>query len=185
MTDLVNKLAQHELISPAEYARRRGVSAAAVSKAIKRCRIPLIDGKLDPLVASVLWQARTDLDQQNRAMGQNRKAADQPPARESSSAFVADGDYSSIRRRRELAEARNAELDLEERLGKLVNREEVEKTGRRVGSAIVQQMDLIIDRIPAEFGVDDEHRRKMRHRLREEFDRIRAEFARAGMLALQ
>ena len=63
----------HELITQAEYARRRGVTQAAVCKAVKRCRIPVIEGKLDPLVADVLWKARTDPLQQHRALGQNLK----------------------------------------------------------------------------------------------------------------
>jgi hypothetical protein len=184
----VNKLAQHELIRPAEYARRRGVTRAAVSKAILRCRIPLIDGKLDPLVADTLWRARTDPEQQRRALLQNYTDADQPAAgNEQSSTQIqppgnADNDYYAIRRRQALADARMAELNLQEREGKLVSADEVEKAARRLASDVVQQLDAIPDRIAAECGIDDEQRRKIRHRMREELDRVRAIFARAGAL---
>lgn len=172
-------MAQHELIKPAEYARRRGVTRAAVSKAILRCRIPLIEGKLDPLVADTLWQARTDPDQQKRALGQNRDQA--PPSREVNA--PPGESYDEVRRRRELAEMRLAELELQEREGLLVKAADVEQAGSRLASAIVQKLEAIPERIAAEFGADDESRGKLRRRLREEIDRVRDEFVRAEMLA--
>lgn len=48
-------MAKVELISQADYARHRGVSEAAVSKAVKERRITLIDGRIDPVVADVQW----------------------------------------------------------------------------------------------------------------------------------
>jgi hypothetical protein len=172
----------HELIRPAEYARRRGVTRAAVSHAIKRCRIPLIDGKLDPLVADTLWAVRTDPEQSRRAMAANLRDRPPPATGQGGIDVVADDDW---RRRRERAEAQLAELQLQEREGTLVKKDEVERMARRMASAIVQQLVSIPDRISAEFGVDDDMRRKMRHRLREEIDQVRAEFARAGMMASQ
>jgi phage terminase Nu1 subunit (DNA packaging protein) len=94
-------------------------------------------------------------------------------------------DEPTWRARREQAEAQLAELTLQEREGALVKREEVERAARRLASAIVQQMVSIPDRISAEFGVDDAMRRHLRQRLREELDQVRAEFARAGMMAQQ
>lgn len=178
-------MTQHELVTQAEYARRRGVSKPAVCKAIKRCRIPLIDGKLDPLVADTLWQARTDPDQQARALGQQRKDHAQPAVGQGQGAIVPDPGFSTWRQRKEAAEARNAELDLQEREGTLGRIDEMERTGRRLASAIVQHLDVVIERFPAEFGKDDAERRAMRRSLREEFDRIRAEFAKLGMMAVQ
>lgn len=178
-------MTQHELVTQAEYARRRGVSKPAVCKAIKRCRIPLIDGKLDPLVADTLWQARTDPDQQARALGQQRKDPGQPAAGQGQSVIVPETILSTSRQRREAAEARLAEMDLAEREGTLVRREEVEKSGRRLAAVIVQLLDVVIERIPAEFGRDDADRRAIRHRLREEFDRIRAELVKLSLVAMQ
>ena len=43
------------LITQAEYSKHRGVSEAAVSKAIKAGRISLIDGKIDPVAADAQW----------------------------------------------------------------------------------------------------------------------------------
>jgi hypothetical protein len=83
------------------------------------------------------------------------------------------------------AEARMAELALEEREGSLVKKEDSDRAARRLASVIVQQFESIPDRIAAEFGADDEQRRKIRQRLRDEFDRLRSELASAGALAVQ
>lgn len=48
-----------ELITPAEYARRRPCHHTAVLKAIKTGRISLIDGKIDPEVANIQWDKNT------------------------------------------------------------------------------------------------------------------------------
>ena len=47
------------LITPAEYARRRGVSRQAVAAAINEGRITLVDGKIDPERADAEWAERT------------------------------------------------------------------------------------------------------------------------------
>jgi hypothetical protein len=168
-------MATRELITPAEYARRRGVSRAAVSKAIKRCHIPLVGGKLDPLVADTLWSARTDPDQQARALGQNRHQAPESAA----PLPVGPEDW---RRRLEAAQAQKAELELQELQSVLVRKEAERRDGRELASGIVLHFDAMPDRIASEFGIDDGHRRKLRQRVREELDRVRDAFAGAGLL---
>jgi hypothetical protein len=174
MPSQVNKRSQHELVTPAEYARRRGVTRAAVSKAILRCRIPLTDGLLDPLVAETLWKARTDPDQQRRALGQ-QKPVEAAPAK-------SEGPNTNWREQRDKAEAEKAQIELARLKGDLVPREENDKSASSLASAILQQMMSIPDRISAEFGIDDEHRSKLRQRLLEEINRIRAEFGRGGVV---
>ena len=172
-------MATRELISPAEYARRKGLTRAAVSKAIKRCSIPLVEGKLDPLVADTLWRHRTDPLQQQRALGQQRR-------HEVTNQVIVSGVLGDDwRARREKAEAQLAELELQEREGTLVKRDEVERMARRLASALVLLLSSIPDRIAAEFGVDDDYRRKMRQRLRDELDQVRGELARAGLMGEQ
>ena len=48
-------MGQVNLISQADYAKHRGVSEAAVSKAIKDKRITLTEGKIDPVAADAQW----------------------------------------------------------------------------------------------------------------------------------
>ena len=101
-----------QLISQADYAKRRGCSQVAVHKAIKAGRIMLIDGRIDPEVADVQWQANTRV----------RVSASRPPAPPPESRPV-DGDdegYLASRARREKAEASTAELKLAELQGHLV-----------------------------------------------------------------
>lgn len=174
-------MASRELITQAEYARRRGATPAAVCKAIKRCGIPLVDGKLDPLVADVLWKARTDPVQQRRALAQNLVPRQPPPL----APEIGAGEDSDWTGRRLRAEARMAELQLQEREGSLVARAEVERNARRLAYTLVTLLTPIADRIAAECGIDEAHRRRLRQRIAEEIDQVRAEVARAGLLAEQ
>lgn len=48
-----------ELITQAEYARRRGVAKSAVAKAVAERRITLIEGRIDPSVADIQWERNT------------------------------------------------------------------------------------------------------------------------------
>ena len=167
-----------ELITKAEYARRRGVSKPAVTQAIARCGIPLIDGKIDPVLADAAWKARTDPEQSRR--GAFNRRPDPPPME-----IGPDGEEEPAahdwRARRDRAEAKLAELELLEKVGTLVKEEDVQRRGRQLAAAIVQQSEAIPDRIAAEFGADETHRNKIRQRLRDELDRMRAEIARAGL----
>lgn len=67
-----------ELISQAEYARRRGVSKVAVNIAIKAGRITLTDGKIDPEKADAEW-ARNSRPRVNSVPSTSKKMA--PAAR--------------------------------------------------------------------------------------------------------
>lgn len=102
-----------QLISQADYAKRRGCSQVAVHKAVKAGRITLIEGKIDPAVADVQWQANT------RA----RVSVTPPPAAPAAPRPDGDeepGSYWASRARREEAEAATAELKLAELQGLLV-----------------------------------------------------------------
>lgn len=120
-----------ELISPAEYARRRGVSRAAVTKAIRTGRITLIGDKLDPHVADVQWQRNTHPSQAIRkALAQAHvrtpaAAAPASPAPPAPGGAERDDSYLDGRRREQLARAALAELELAEKHGRLVNAEQL------------------------------------------------------------
>lgn len=111
------------LITQAEYARRRGVDPTSVRDAIRAGRITLIDGKIDPDVADVQWARNS------RA----RVRTGQEPPQRNPSAPAADDDltaprlltYEEARRRRELAEAQKAELQLAELQGDLIRTADV------------------------------------------------------------
>lgn len=120
-------MAAAELISQAEYARRRGVDATSVRDAVRAGRITLINGKIDPAVADVQWERNTrkrarGVDEAARAMTadsfQDAPGADRP-------------DYNEARARREQAEAELAELKLAEQRGDLVRVERIRAAHQR------------------------------------------------------
>lgn len=58
------------LISMREFARRNGVSAVAISKAVKAGRLPAVDGKIDPQQAQVAWDQIHDGRRADRGVNQ-------------------------------------------------------------------------------------------------------------------
>jgi hypothetical protein len=103
-----------ELISQAEYARRRGCTEGAVRRAVRDGRIALIDGKVDPVAADAQWQRNT----RPRAGSQPADAPTAPQgARDDGDG---EGGYWHSKARREKAEAELAELKLAEQQGQLV-----------------------------------------------------------------
>lgn len=124
-----------ELISPAEYSRRRGVSKEAVSKAIEKGRISTVIGAngrkmIDPVVADIQWAKNTDPDQSARANAP--KGNSSPPSGGGGSDGDASG-YWDARTRRETAEASMAEMKLKQLAGDLVDRKRVEAAGASAG----------------------------------------------------
>lgn len=122
-----------ELISQAEYARRRCVAKSAVAKAVSDGRITLINGKVDPAVADIQWaqntRARADSGRTvagNVAeAGQGMPAAlEAPSAPESGPSAPGYADYRAIR---EKAEAEMAQRANAKDAGLLVERSKVER----------------------------------------------------------
>lgn len=106
-----------KLMTQAEYATHRGISGAAVSKAVASGRISLIDGKIDPAVADIQWAQNT------RARADSKRPDGQAPATpgaEGGSQPSAEGDYWNARSRRETAEAAIAEMKEQEMRGALI-----------------------------------------------------------------
>lgn len=113
---------QVELITQADYAKRRGCSQVAVHKAVKAGRITLINGKIDPAVADVQWQRNTRVRAGSRSSDEAPLAT--PPAGGSPAGDIGGGnDYWEWRGRREKAEAELAELKLAEQRGLLMRRD--------------------------------------------------------------
>ena len=107
------------LMTLADYAKHRGCSKAAVTKAAQAGRITLIDGKIDAMIADAQWKANT------RARMPARAARDEPglpagtPAVGGEATPEGDG-YWNSRGRREAAEAELAELKLAEQRKDLI-----------------------------------------------------------------
>jgi hypothetical protein len=113
-----------ELVSQAEYARRRGVDPTSVRDAVRSGRITLIDRKIDPVIADAQWLANT----RPRASAEASNSSSSPPL--SGPAGAADSlarvsDYQLARASREDAEAKIAQLKLAELQGLVIRRDAV------------------------------------------------------------
>jgi hypothetical protein len=129
------------LITQAAYAKHRGVSEAAVSKAIKAGRISLIDGKIDPVAADAQWarnsRVRAGSGRPSPA-GAAGGALPGPLSGEGDDPDARPGgdDYWNSRSRREAAEAELAEIELAERNGQVILVKAVEAVwAQALGSA--------------------------------------------------
>ena len=133
-------MASAELITQAEYARRRGVDPTTVRDAIKAGRITLIDGKVDPAVADIQWQRNTrarvnparapgsapaPMPQHQMSLSAAAAAASQPADGPAQADPAGESDYWVSRARREHAEADLAELKLAEQNGQLIRVEAI------------------------------------------------------------
>ncbi len=131
--------------NPSTPPNHRGVSEAAVSKAIRQKRISLIDGKIDPAVADVQWSANTRV----RASATGKAAknvvahvgpqsnAERAPATDPDPADVAaPAGYSTSRARREAAEADLAEIRLATERGEIVEKRAVDKAAFEAARAM-------------------------------------------------
>ncbi len=109
------------LITQAQYARRRGCSEAAVSNAIKAGRISLIDGKIDATAADAQWAKNSRV---RAPVGQT--AAPAPTEGEGKNSQPGGDGYMKSRSRREAAEAELAEIALAEKSGSVIQVKAVE-----------------------------------------------------------
>ncbi len=143
------------LLSLRAYAKHRGVSLAAVEKAIQSGRItPTADGLIDSDRADAEWSAKT-------RPGQRRPKAAAAVPRESPEAASSGLDYFRARAIRESYLARLAKIEFEERTAKLVSRDEVQvaafTNGRTVRDNLLNIPDRLAATLAAETDVDRVH----------------------------
>ena len=158
------------MVTQAEYARIRGVSRAAVKKAVDSKRITLIDGKIDPEVADIQWTRNTHPEQAARANSGKGRNEPEGPAGETS-------EYWLIKIRRERAEALKIEMQLEEMCGKLVERAKVEAAAYQVGRLLRDMILSVPGKLAGELAVVTEPL-LVESRMREELRKVLNEITR-------
>jgi hypothetical protein len=127
------------LVSQRAYAKHRGVSLAAVQKAIKAGRIrTAADGKIDVEQADRDWERNTNYGG--------------PVATGDGS--VSGPSYAQSRAVREVYTARLAKLEYEERIGKLLPADQVTIAGFTKGRTVRDHMMIIPDRVAAQIRAD-------------------------------
>lgn len=143
-----------DLLSLRAYAQHRGVALAAVQKAITTGRITTVDGKIDPEIADKQWAENSNA----------RSAAPTEKAKPASAA--ADGgtgaNYQVARAIREQFAARNAKLDYDERIGRLLDRDAVEKAAFESHRQIRDFMLAIPDRLAPILAAESDPQKVLR-----------------------
>lgn len=169
------------LITPAQYARYRGVSRQAIDQAIDAGRIPTVDDngrkKIDPKVADATLETLTDFDQQQRALGNQREGilatatvraasadADAPASNGGKPTEAgARGGWIAEKIATERIKSELLALELAEKRGELLRKEEIEK---QIGPLFANlRNELLL--IPARLPVTPEVRRQIDAAIRE------------------
>jgi DNA-binding Lrp family transcriptional regulator len=180
---------KRELISQREYARRCGLSPSTVNEAIKRGRIELVEGKIDPILADRQWAENTDPSTpRNRITGnpKHRRPPGQPPLpmnlgrRDGGSESIGSAaGYSKARAAREVYKAQLAKLELEKRKGELVRTDDVRRVAfawaRKARDQVLGLPERVVDLIAAA-----EDRDEIMRILVEETERICEEMSTNG-----
>src|SRR5271157_5155747 len=111
------------LISLREFARRNGVSAEAVSKAVKTGRLPAHDGKLDPAEAQAAWDRSKDPARAGRKRPPtcevHKMKPEQPAPAPLPSGFGGHS-YTEVKTRREQVHLARDQFELKRLMGDLV-----------------------------------------------------------------
>lgn len=154
-----------ELITPTEYARRRGVHHTAVLKAVKTGRISLIDGKIDPDVADIQWQKNTR--NPRAAFAQPQVAlVDRPAGVQEAQTLPAPDtaipqavyDLQLARAKREHHEANIAELRERQKAGELVELQQVQMAYTTLAAQLRAALERLPDKLAPRLAAEsDEH----------------------------
>lgn len=142
-----------QILSATAYAKHRGVSSAAVLKAIAEERIKDSVKKygkgyqITVDLADKEWTANTDSGSGFPAHAKN--LADEPDTDDDQPIS-----YAQARAQHERFKARLAQLELEEREAKLVQADEVKREAFRVARLVRDSMLNIADRVAAELAAE-------------------------------
>lgn len=140
------------LTTVAEWAKTLGISRQSGYDAIKRCEIPVDDGKVDVEYATMLYKRHT------RERANSQRPQGLAPGAEPAAAAGAGGTepgakvagYDSSRARREAAEAETAELRLAEMSGKFLLKDDVQSKVFEVARALRDGLMNCASRIAAD-----------------------------------
>jgi hypothetical protein len=110
-------------------------------------------------------------DKSERRKPRDKKKPDAAPA------------HDDWRDRRDEAQAKLSMLELKEREGSLVRRDLTERAAKKLASELIVQLSPIPDRIAAEFGQTDDEKSRIRRRIADEINAVRAVFARNEVFA--
>ena len=160
-------------VSANAYAKHRGVSLQAVLRAIREGRLSASAQQretgrwdIDPELADEEWRQNTDSGQGAPAHAKNRRQLSEPQEDSGDQPMS----YADARAQHERFKARLAQLELEEREGKLVQADAVKQEAFRVARIVRDAMLNLPDRIAAELAAET-NQFKVHQRLTKEIRR--------------
>jgi len=172
---------KRELISQREYARRCGLSPSTVNEAIKRGRITLVKGKIDPILADREWAENTDPStprnritgnpKQRKPRGQPSQPMDLGGGNDGTSGSGSAVGYAKARAARELYQAQLAKLELDRQRGILIRADEVRIGAFNMARKARDQLIALPDRVSAILAATQDAAEVQRI-LEEEIERI-------------
>ena len=137
------------IMSLRQYARHRGVALSAVQKAIQSNRVPtLADGRLESDVADAEWERNTT----PYAPAVTRRTSEE----EDDAGGFGVNQYTKARAVREHYLARIAKIDFEERVGKLVSKNEMQVSAFNKFRQFRDQLLNIPDRVAAMLAAESD-----------------------------
>lgn len=139
-----------------EYAERKNVSPAAVTKAISRGRVVVLPtGLVDVEASDMLWDRRTDAAQSARANAQKRRSAESPPlgGGHMESAIY---DFEAARAKNETHKANISEMDERRRAGELCETAVVVKYLTDVAANFRTALERIADKLADRLAVESD-----------------------------
>lgn len=169
-------------LSQAEYAKHRGVSEAAVSKAIKAKRITLTqDGRIDPVAADAQWAANSRV---RAGTGRSPAPSTRDPSEGADEGVEKPGsnDYWDARSRREMAEAETAEMELAKLKGELIEVKAVENVWSKTCSAVREHLLQVRARLAPQLAAESDPF-KVDQLLEAEHNQALAELAKGAFMA--
>lgn len=154
-------------MNKAEYARHRGCSDTYVSRLGKMDLLVMTpDGRVDVAKSDVLIAHHRDparggdrtatpaLVAQSAAQGSPQSRRVQPAGGELPLGSADDSAYKEAARRERIAKARIAELELAEKAGQLVRREEVEAAIFGLARQAMESLDALADRLAPQLAAE-------------------------------
>lgn len=116
-----------QLITKAEYARRRGVSGAAVTQAVRAGRLTLVDGMVNLDTADAEWggKSRPRVNSQPAVKSQIKVRPERAQPEVSDDADLSIPPWQDSKAKQAHIDARKAELELAVIEGKLIDRAKI------------------------------------------------------------
>jgi len=173
------------LMTQAEYARHRGVSRQAIADLVKKEKLALIERHGRKLI---------DVAAADRTLGETRERVTlrEAPEAEPEAPNAAPRESAGLTKAKTLTEvyrARLAQLEYEEKVGKLLPRDQVEQAASDCGAAILRVLELPLTRLEPLYGAAQkgmsEFRDAMRSMIREQRTRCVQEFAKLAAAAVE